>query len=49
MIAKWACTRKEYLDLKIDVLHNWRACMKMGVSMKKKKKEKVGALLHLES
>lgn len=38
-IVKWACTRKEFLDLKIDVLHNWGACMKMGVSMKKKKKK----------
>lgn len=46
-IVKWACSRKEFLDLKIDVLHNWGARMKMSVSMKKKKK-KVGALLHLE-
>lgn len=36
-IAKWATVRKECSDLNIDdLLHNWGACMRMGLSKKKK-------------
>ena len=36
-IAKWACARKEFLNLKIDyIMQNWGACLKTR-AMKKKK------------
>ena len=37
-IAKWACVKKGFVDLKInDIMHNWRVCLTMGISKKKMK------------
>ena len=37
-IAKWACVRKEFLDIKIDdIVQSWEPCLKMRVCQKKRK------------
>lgn len=37
-IAKWACTRKRFSNIKIyNILHSWGACLSMGPSKSKRK------------
>ena len=37
-ITKWACVRKDFVDIKIDnIMQNWGVCLKMGALKKKRK------------
>lgn len=36
-LSNWVIYKKEFVDLKVDnILHNWDACMRLGLSKVKR-------------